>query len=197
MQETSAQEVAIAEATIRVIVHQGFDQVSVRKVAQEAGIAPGTVQYHMGTRKQLLEQALNRSVARQNERVEALPLSQDPLEHMTRALLELLPTGETQREDAALWVVMGAAASTHGWLAEMYQKELTVFQQDIAQSISAWLHSKGEKTNPEEITRTARLITALVNGLTLDYLNATPSPQLTADIQADLTSGLRRIFGLR
>lgn len=197
MQETSAQEVAIAEATIRVIVHQGFDQVSVRKVAQEAGIAPGTVQYHMGTRKELLEQALRRSIGRQNERVEALPLSQDPLEQMTRALLELLPTGETQREDAALWVVMGAAASTHGWLAEMYQKELTVFQQDIAQSISAWLHSKGEKTNPEEITRTARLITALVNGLTLDYLNATPSPQVTADIQADLTSGLRRIFGLR
>lgn len=197
MQETSAQEVAIAEATIRVIVRQGFDQVSVRKVAQEAGIAPGTVQYHMGTRKQLLEQALHRSVARQNERVEELPLCQDPLEQMTRALLELLPTGETQREDAALWVVMGAAASTHGWLAEMYQKELRVFQQDIAQSISAWLHSKGEKTSPEEITRTARLITALVNGLTLDYLNATPSPQVTADIQADLTSGLRRIFGLR
>uniref|UniRef100_UPI0011A36846 TetR family transcriptional regulator n=1 Tax=Kocuria marina TaxID=223184 RepID=UPI0011A36846 len=35
--------VMIAEAAIRVIAQQGFDVVSVRTVAQESGISPGTV----------------------------------------------------------------------------------------------------------------------------------------------------------
>ncbi|WP_237224528.1 TetR family transcriptional regulator [Rothia nasisuis] len=45
MSDTSAQETSISDAAIRVIVTQGFDVVSVRKVAQEAGLAHGAVQY--------------------------------------------------------------------------------------------------------------------------------------------------------
>ena len=37
----------IADAAIRVMVSQGLDALSVRNVATEAGVAPGTVQYQM------------------------------------------------------------------------------------------------------------------------------------------------------
>ncbi|MFW0111219.1 TetR/AcrR family transcriptional regulator [Rothia sp. CCM 9416] len=194
MQETSAQEVAIAEATIRVIVNQGFDQVSVRKVAQEAGIAPGTVQYHTGSRRHLLHSALERSIQRQNQRIQNLPSTQDPLERACLSLCELLPTGKVQREDAALWVTLGAAASAHSWITEIYQKELLRFQEHVAQGVTDLLQSQGAKPTAQRVTLTARLITALVNGLTLDYLHASPSPQLTAQIQNDLTHGISRIL---
>ena len=115
MSTMSPQEKAISDAAIKVIVNQGFDVVSVRKVAQQAGVAPGTVQYFMGTKDELLSRALLRSAARQHERVSSLRFQSNtsPLEQLHRSLLELLPIGPIQREDAALWVILGAAASTH------------------------------------------------------------------------------------
>lgn len=194
MSDTSAQEAAISDAAIRVIVTQGFDVVSVRKVAQEAGLAHGTVQYYMGTKNQLLEKALLRSTARQHERVQNLQLPADPLERLTTALLELLPIGEVQREDSTLWITMGAAASTRSGLAELYQQELATFQDRLTQALIAW-HSTGDLgVATEDIPRTARLLTAFINGLTLDYLNAPGQSGLVDEIKADVRSGLKKIL---
>lgn len=194
MSDTSAQEAAISDAAIRVIVTQGFDVVSVRKVAQEAGLAHGTVQYYMGTKNQLLEKALLRSTARQHERVQNLQLPADPLESLTTALLELLPIGEVQREDSTLWITMGAAASTRSGLAELYQQELATFQDQLTQALIAW-HSTGDLgVATEDIPRTARLLTAFINGLTLDYLNAPSQSGLVDEIKADVRSGLKKIL---
>ena len=194
MSDTSAQEAAISDAAIRVIVTQGFDVVSVRKVAQEAGLAHGTVQYYMGTKNQLLEKALLRSTARQHERVQNLQLPADPLERLTTALLELLPIGEVQREDSTLWITMGTAASTRSGLAKLYQQELATFQDRLMQALIAW-HSTGNLgVATEDLPRTARLLTAFINGLTLDYLNVPSRSGLVDEIKADLSSGLKKIL---
>ena len=190
MSAMSPQEIAIADAAIKVIVNQGFDVVSVRKVAQQAGVAPGTVQYFMGTKEELLTKALLRSAARQHERVSALRFLPDtpPLAQLNKSLLELLPIGPIQREDAALWVILGAAASRREGLAQEYQNELSQFRNRLIEALSA-------AEIPGDIAQTARLITALVNGLTLDYMHAQPGADTEKAISADLNCGLRRILG--
>lgn len=195
MSDTSAQETSISDAAIRVIVTQGFDVVSVRKVAQEAGLAHGTVQYYMGTKDKLLEKALLRSTARQHERVQNLKMRADPLESLTAAMLELLPIGGVQREDAALWIIMGAAASTRSGLAQLYQQELAIFQEHLIQALTAWQSSVGLESAAEDLARAARLVTALINGLALDYINAPNRPGLVDDIEADVRSGLAKLLG--
>lgn len=192
--EMSPQEQAIADAAIRVIVNQGFDVVSVRKVATEAEVAPGTVQYFMGTKEQLLEKALARSAARQHERVLALRNKPNlqPRERLSRSLLELLPVRNIQREDAALWVILGAASSTRAGLAALYHEELERFRRRLIESI----FPEPEWESPHA-SQTARLITALVNGLTLDYLHAPPNQELAAAIADDLEAGLEHILSPR
>lgn len=189
MSTMSPQEKAISDAAIKVIVNQGFDVVSVRKVAQQAGVAPGTVQYFMGTKDELLSRALLRSAARQHERVSSLRFQSNtsPLEQLHRSLLELLPIGPLQREDAALWVILGAAASTRKVLAQEYQNELSRFQDHLISALSA-------ADVPEDIAQTARLITAIVNGLTLDYMHAKPDAETTKALSDDLSSGLQLIL---
>ncbi|MEB2596346.1 MULTISPECIES: TetR/AcrR family transcriptional regulator [Corynebacterium] len=189
MSTMSPQEKAISDAAIKVIVNQGFDVVSVRKVAQQAGVAPGTVQYFMGTKDELLSRALLRSAARQHERVSSLRFQSNtsPLEQLHRSLLELLPIGPIQREDAALWVILGAAASTRKVLAQEYQTELSRFQDRLISALSA-------ADAPGDIAQTARLITAIVNGLTLDYMHAKPDAETTKALSDDLSSSLQRIL---
>lgn len=189
MSMMSPQEKAISDAAIKVIVNQGFDVVSVRKVAQQAGVAPGTVQYFMGTKDELLSKALLRSAARQHERVSSLRFQSNtsPLEQLHRSLLELLPIGPIQREDAALWVILGAAASTRKVLAQEYQNELGRFRDHLIPALSA-------ADVPGDIAQTARLITAIVNGLALDYMHAKPDAETAKALSDDLSSSLQRIL---
>ncbi|WP_420876121.1 TetR family transcriptional regulator [Pseudoglutamicibacter albus] len=55
--QTDANSALIADAAIRVMVNKGLDTLSVRNVAAEAGVAPGTVQYQMGTRNDIIAKA--------------------------------------------------------------------------------------------------------------------------------------------
>ncbi|VEG26084.1 TetR/AcrR family transcriptional regulator [Actinomyces howellii] len=187
----SATGTVIADATITVIARDGFDRVSVRTVATQSRLAPGTVQYHARTRQDLLTNAFVRSVQRQEERIRALPRAGSPLESMHQSLSELLPTGGTRREDAALWVVYGAAASTRPWLAELYWSALVLFRTRLETALAS-AHDAGRLVPGMTPATAARLVTALVNGLTIDYLNAPETEQ--QEIARKLHRGLALIL---
>ena len=100
----------IADAAIRVMVNQGLDALSVRNVAAEAGVAPGTVQYQMGTRDDIIAKAFMRSIQRQESRALRETDATDFHAVIRSRLAELLPIGPVQREDAAVWVIVGDSA---------------------------------------------------------------------------------------
>lgn len=190
----SAQAVSIAQAAIRVIVNSGLDAVSVRTVAAEAQVAAGSVQYHMGTRDELLAKALMYSTYRQHERVNTHRLAGSIRDRLAASLMELLPTGGVQREDAVMWITFNAAASTRDWLAGVMSRELDLFQERVAAALRA-ARDAGELVSGIDEHGGARLITALVNGLALDYLNAPTDTATLKQIRSDLERGLGLVFG--
>ena len=190
----TAQAVSIARAAIRVIVNSGLDAVSVRTVAAEAQVAAGSVQYHMGTRDELLAKALMYSTYRQHERVNTHRLAGSIRDRLTASLIELLPTGGVQREDAVMWVTFNAAASTRDWLAPVMSRELDLFQERVAVALRAARES-GELVSGIDDDSGARLISALVNGLALDYLNAPGGDATVKQLRGDLERGLGLVFG--
>ena len=180
-----------ADATIAIIAEEGFDRVSVRSVAARLGVAPGTVQYRSPSRRTLLTDALVRSGQRQAGRVLSHEVDPAQPETLVRALAELLPTGAVQREDATAWVAFGADASTRPWLADPYWEAL--------QTMRTWV--EGILTDARKAGRMrvdlspdegARLVTAVVNGLTLDLLNAPPTE--SDEVIGQLRSGLGLIL---
>lgn len=156
----------------------------------------------MGTKEQLLIKALLRSAQRQVERIELMEFPQNlaPRERLTLILRELLPIGEVQREDAALWIVMGAAASTRKALAATYLELLKGFQAEVTTSVQNHLQAPRTRTSSDttvettSVEQTARLITALVNGLTVDYINIPLSKDSAEALSSDLSEGLKRIL---
>ncbi|QMS57643.1 TetR/AcrR family transcriptional regulator [Kocuria varians] len=181
----------IAEAAIRVIAQQGFDVVSVRSVAQESGLSAGTVQYHFRTRKDLLVAALERSVERQTERVVAARGLPGYRASLCRALRELLPLEGVRHEDAAVWVSYGAAASTRDWLAELYWQAMRTFH-DLVRAALERAQQDGKLRDGLTPETAAPLVTALVNGLTIDHLNA--PDEVRAQVEIALDRGLQLIL---
>ena len=176
-----------ADATIAIIAEEGFDRVSVRSVAARLGVAPGTVQYRSPSRRTLLTDALVRSVQRQAGRVVSHETDPADPETLVSALAELLPTGAVQREDAAAWVAFGAAASTRPWLADPYWEALQ-FMRTWVEGVLADARKAGRMRVDLSPAEGARLVTAVVNGLTLDLLNAPPTE--SDEVIGQLRSGL-------
>ena len=180
-----------ADATIAIIAEEGFDRVSVRSVAARLGVAPGTVQYRSPSRRTLLTDALVRSVQRQGGRVASHEVDPAQPETLVRALAELLPTGAVQREDAAAWVAFGAAASTRPWLADPYWEALQIMRTWV-EGILTDARKAGRMRVDLSPAEGARLVTAVVNGLTLDLLNAPPTE--SEEVIGQLRSGLGLIL---
>ena len=180
-----------ADATIAIIAEEGFDRVSVRSVAARLGVAPGTVQYRSPSRRALLTDALVRSVQRQAGRVVSHEVDSAQPETLVRALAELLPTGTVQREDAAAWVAFGAAASTRPWLADPYWEALQTMRTWV-EGILTDARKAGRMRVELSPAEGARLVTAVVNGLTLDLLNAPPTE--SDEVIGQLRSGLGLIL---
>ena len=176
-----------ADATIAIIAEEGFDRVSVRSVAARLGVAPGTVQYRSPSRRALLTDALVRSVQRQAGRVVSHEIDPVKPETLVSALAELLPTGALQREDAAAWVAFGAAASTRPWLADPYWEALVIMRTWV-EGVLAGARQAGLMRTDLSPAEGARLVTALVNGLALDLLNAPPTEP--DEVIGQLRSGL-------
>ncbi|GAB3076693.1 hypothetical protein GCM10027157_07490 [Corynebacterium aquatimens] len=175
---------AVADATIRIIASRGLDAVSVREVAKESGLAAGSVQYHAPNKEILLAHAFIRSIQRQTARLEEAPIPNDVFEARVVQLSELLPLGGERLEDAAMWVTYGSASATREWIADLYSQVLRGFQQTVVEALG----------DVDQAERKARLVTALVNGLTIDNLGA---DEAEADrVVGDLREGLRLILGV-
>ena len=106
-------------------------------------------------------------------------------------LEDLLPTSDSGREDAIAWVSFSANADSHEWLSKLYWQALELFQNRILVGLNH-LDKSYELSTGLSTLSAARLISALVNGLTIDCLNAPDSAR--QEIAKELFNGLRCII---
>lgn len=101
----------IVDGAITVIARDGLDALSIRRVAAEAGVAIGTVQYHYPTRAELVLAALQRTAHRQQVRAMESPRYPTITSTLIARLARLLPHDDASREEAIVWVALAAAAA--------------------------------------------------------------------------------------
>jgi AcrR family transcriptional regulator len=123
----------LTEAVYAVISTQGFEAVSLRDVAERAGVSMGTVQHYFPTKRQMLSFALShmreRVLARLQTATAALrePTRRDLIRAATAVMLPVDPAG---REEACVNIAFFSAATVTPAYAEQlrdgYGRILTV-----------------------------------------------------------------------
>lgn len=124
--DPGARRLEIAEAVFRVIQRDGLAQASLRSVADEAGLAIGSVRHYFRGHDELIVFAMRALGARVEARLlRHLPELLDPetprsrRQELTEALLgELLPLTEQTRAETDVWLAFSAAAKYRPDLAE-------------------------------------------------------------------------------
>lgn len=120
----------ILEAVVRVLVHDGLDGLSVRRVAAEAGVSIGAVQHHFPTKDSLLVAAADHVSTQFQWRADDVTRRALAEQGPTAAFLafcQLLanaaPGGDQEAEDTAasiVWLWYAAKATQRGVVGDAF-----------------------------------------------------------------------------
>lgn len=110
----------VVDAVFRVVRRAGLEHASLRNVAEEAGLAIGSVRHYFAGHTEMMVFAMRASVERVSARLEAhvAPLlarqgADERAEGVEMMLSELLPLDERRRDEATVWLAFTMAARTH------------------------------------------------------------------------------------
>jgi AcrR family transcriptional regulator len=157
----------IVDGAITVIARDGLDALSIRRVAAEAGVAIGTIQYHHPTRAELVLAALQRTAQRQQVRAMAAPRAPTIIATLVARLALLLPHDDPSREEAIVWVALAAAAARDP-LVGPHQRQLVKQTVSAIETLLDRAIDSGDLHESTDTSDLAERIHIVVEGYLLD-----------------------------
>ncbi|MFK4087950.1 TetR/AcrR family transcriptional regulator [Kribbella sp. NPDC020789] len=188
----SERRTAIARVVWRIAADRGLDAVSMRAVAAAAGVSVRVVQYHFGTKHQLLVDSLE-LLHRTNEQLAAERIQgdlQDPKALLAAILDEFLPLDEHRRLSLRALAGYYARSLTDPALAAVFltgDRALEGFIGLILQQAAG----RGLLRAGVHVESTADLLVAGVTGLALDVVHGTRSAR---DVREIIARQLDQLF---
>lgn len=157
--------VELAEAVWRVIRERGIGAVSVRIVAEEAGVAVGSLRHLFPNRSGLLRYSAELMVQRATDRIGSLPAAADPVMHAEGIIRELLPLSPDSRAELEINIALIAETPALPELRDV-RDAATAALFEACQLIVAGLQGGSRPT--EDLV--ARRLYALIDGVALHLL---------------------------
>ncbi|MBX6391598.1 MAG: TetR family transcriptional regulator [Frankia sp.] len=165
--DRDARKAKLAEAVWRIIVERGIGAVSVRSVAEEAGVVVGSLRHVFPTRAELLEFSAELMVARATERIQATPLPADLGEAAFALLRHLMPLEQESRAEMEVYIALLAESPALPRLAAIRDEANQQIAQLCGQVVAALI---GRPLDDERTVTETRRLHALVDGLALHLL---------------------------
>ncbi|MFJ4188731.1 TetR/AcrR family transcriptional regulator [Kitasatospora sp. NPDC089509] len=166
---------AVADAVLRVAAREGLEHASLRNVADEAGLAVGSVRHYITGSSELMIFAMQELARRIDVRIhsharvlldpDAAP-DTDRRDRTVRLLAETLPLDAERREESALWLSFVTAARTRPELRPR-AAELQAGLDELVRRVLVELERTGALTPGLDHELETRRLSALLDGLTL------------------------------
>ena len=158
---------AIAEAVFEVIGTQGFEAVSLRDVAEAAGVSMGRVQHYFSSKHDMLLFALAHMRGRVLARLDAdLALLTDPTrrDRIRAALRVLLPVDRPSRQEACVNIAFFSAATVTPPYADLLREGYARLL-DVSRAQLRDAHDAGELVGGIDVDDEAATLFFAVQGL--------------------------------
>lgn len=157
--DSDSRRTAIAEATWRLIQREGFDAVSVRNVAKEAGLSTGSLRHVFTTQAELVAFGMSTLGERFVERLATLEPATTPIDTAVGILEQLLPLDDERHREAEVWLAFIAGARVDPALRALSERTDEALR-DVVRAALAPLEPADPDLALEEVY-------ALVDGLAL------------------------------
>jgi TetR/AcrR family transcriptional regulator, transcriptional repressor of bet genes len=152
----------LLDCVLDLLVADGYEGISIRRVAAAARVSIGAVQHHFPTKDALLAAAMGRVSRQFQERLERrLAPGAGPAEVLRAVAGELLGAGQERRPASVIWLVRLARAAVHEPTAEVHRREWQQVEDLLADLIAAVRPDLAEQAARDEAT----LLLGLLDGL--------------------------------
>jgi AcrR family transcriptional regulator len=168
----------LAAALWRLVLREGIEAASVRRVAAEAGWSTGSLRHYFETQSELLAFAMELVVQRVSERVAALPRDAAPRALAERALHEVLPLDDERRAEMQVWLAFTARSLVEPGLRELRDRAHA--------GLRSLCRAAADLLAAPDPERQAERLHALIDGLALHAVldPATTSPARQVELLA-------------
>lgn len=189
----------VVEAVFRIVAADGLERASLREVADEAGLAVGSVRHYFDSSDELLahsfgvvvDRVTGRLAAARDRLAELPPGSAEHREGVLTLLGQFLPLDEERAVDACVWMAFKNAARIRPFLSAEADRS----HRAVA-AVVGWLvlELKGndDGAHQELVTEAERLL-ATLDGLTMHALLQPEwmTAQMCRDVLESHLNGLR------
>lgn len=159
-------KIKIAEATWKVIVNEGLEQASVRKIAKVADMSVGSLRHYFATQSELFAFSMQLVSDRVKKRAANKSYDGPPLDAMQEVLSEFLPIDEERRIEMEVWMVFSAKTIVDPVLKELSQVVYDEMRQAAAMVVEGLVDIGFARQGLDKELEIERLY-ALVDGMAL------------------------------
>ena len=164
----AARREELAAALWQVVMRDGIQAASIRRVAAEAGWSSGSLRHYFATQSELLAFAMDLVMRRAGERLAALPRLEDRRELAELALREVLPLDDERRAEMQVWLTLAIQSVVEPHLRGVFI--------DSHRRLRGLCRQIAELLGSREPDRDGERIHAFVDGLAL---HAVAAPHLS------------------
>ncbi|MEV7605235.1 TetR family transcriptional regulator C-terminal domain-containing protein [Paenarthrobacter sp. NPDC089322] len=196
--DAEARRQEVVQAVFRIIASDGLERASLREVAEEAGLAVGSVRHYFASSDELLVFSFASVIYRITGRLEAAlpavegeaPGSEEQHIAVLNLLGQLLPLDEELAVDACVWMAFRHAARIKPVLQEEAERSHRTIAALVGRLII--LLSPGQASDQQALVTEAERLLATMDGL---CMHALLHPEwMTAAMCSDvLTAHLRAL----
>lgn len=161
----------IVDAMWRVVARDGFDAVSVRAVAAEAGMSKSTIAHYFTTRDEVLAIAVAQQIEGNLRKLAQLKTTSCTPDVAVEAIMLAIPVTAIQRRNSQAWLALLEGSHTNPAAA----RTLADLNTQVRAAVESLLHSlaqNGYVDTGRTIAAEAVKIHALIDGLSLQSLTA-------------------------
>ncbi|MGE2713799.1 TetR/AcrR family transcriptional regulator [Mycolicibacterium litorale] len=126
----------MVEAVLRALLAEGFEGVSVRKVATLAGVSIGAVQHHFPTKDVMLGAAMDRAAQDfRNRLADRLPADLSPQRYLEELAVALVSADD--RDVSVIWLLRMARAAVDEATAVRHRSDWKALEEHLAGVLAA------------------------------------------------------------
>ncbi|MET3204507.1 MULTISPECIES: TetR family transcriptional regulator C-terminal domain-containing protein [unclassified Arthrobacter] len=174
--DAEARRAEIVQAVFRIIAGDGLERASLREVADEAGLAVGSVRHYFAGSEELLSHSFAAVVDRIMVRLTAalpamaasVPGTGPHREAVLTLLSEFLPLDEERAVDACVWMAFKNAARIRPFLAAEADRSHREVAAVVGQVITALVPDDGD--GQQSLAVEAERLLATLDGLCMHAL---------------------------
>ena len=164
----------LIDAVVELLVSDGYEGISIRRVASAAGVSIGAVQHHFPTKDALLTAAMERVEERFRQRLgRRVDAGASPPEVLRAVADELLGAGRERRSASVVWLVRLARAAVHEPTAAQHRREWQEVEDLLAHLVRGARPDLDEGSARDEATALLALLDGLASALVVEPARVT------------------------